>query len=175
LLDIGGASGTWTIEFLKAAPYAKATLFDLADVIPLAQKRITEASLSKRVSLVAGDFYKNDLPAGVDFVWLSAVTHQNSRKQNCDLFAKIYSALQEDGVLVIRDVVMNKSRTSPKTGALFAVNMLVATAAGGTYTFDEFREDLSYAGFVDATLLYRGEYMDSLIRAKKPPKLSFSD
>ncbi len=175
MLDIGGASGTWTIEFLKSVPQANATLFDLPDVIPLAQKRITEASLSKRVSLVAGDFYKDDLPASVDFVWLSAVTHQNSRQQNRELFSKIYSALQENGILVIRDVVMDESRTNPQTGALFAVNMLVATESGGTYTFDEFREDLSHAGFVDATLLYRGEYMNSLIRAKKPPKSSFSD
>ncbi len=168
LLDIGGACGTWTIAFLHAAPQAKAILFDLPDVIPLAKKYISDAGLIDRVTFITGDFYSNQLPAGADFAWLSAVTHQNSRKQNCELFTKIYSALQEDGVLVIRDVVMDESRTSPESGALFAVNMLVATEAGGTYTFGEFREDLSHAGFVEVTLLYRGKYTDSLICAKKP-------
>ena len=38
--DDGGASGTWTIAFLKAAPLARATLFDRPDVIPLARRRL---------------------------------------------------------------------------------------------------------------------------------------
>jgi len=167
LLDIGGGPGTWTIAFLRAVPGARATFFDLPDVIPLARRRITQAGLSDRVSLVAGDFYNDDLPAGADFAWLSGVAHQNSRQQNRALFARIYAALQDDGVLVIRDVVMDESRTKPVAGALFAVNMLVGTESGGTYTFDEFHEDLSDAGFSETTLIHHDENMSSLIRATK--------
>lgn len=167
LLDVGGASGTWTIAFLRAVPGARATLFDLPEVIPLAKKRIADAGLSERVTFMAGDFYSDELPAGADFAWLSAVAHQNSRRQNRALFARIYSSLKQGGVLVIRDVVMDESRTSPQAGALFAVNMLVATEAGSTYTLDEFREDLSQAGFTDVILLRRDEFMNSLIRTKK--------
>jgi hypothetical protein len=136
-------------------------------VIPLARQRIADAGLSDRVSLVAGDFYVDDLPAGADFAWLSGVAHQNSRQQNRALFARIYAALPRNGVLVIRDVVMNESRTEPVTGALFAVNMLVGTEAGGTYTFDEFRQDLTEAGFSEITLVHHDEYTGSLIRAVK--------
>ena len=82
LLDIGGASGTWTIAFLNAAPKAKATLFDLPPVISMAERRISEAGMSDRINLVAGDFYTDDLPEGVDLAWLGAVCHQNSREQN---------------------------------------------------------------------------------------------
>jgi len=166
LLDIGGASGAWTIAFLNAVPNATATIFDLPDVIPLAKKHIAEAGLSSRVDFVGGDFYSDELPKSADFVWLSAVTHQNSRRQNRELFTKIYSSLQKTGILIIRDVVMDESHTSPETGALFAVNMLVGTEAGGTYTFDEFREDLTHAGFTEVKLLHKGEYMNSLIRAE---------
>ena len=45
LLDIGGASGTWTIAFLRACPSAQATLFDLPHVIPMAQRRLAAARL----------------------------------------------------------------------------------------------------------------------------------
>ena len=79
LLDIGGASGTWTIAFLRAVPEATAVLFDLPQVMPLARERLTRAGLADRVSLVAGDFYTDDLPGGADFAWLSAIAHQNSR------------------------------------------------------------------------------------------------
>jgi SAM-dependent methyltransferase len=167
LLDIGGGPGTWTIALLCAAPGGRATLFDLPEVTPLAKQRIADAGLSDRVSLVAGDFYVDDLPAGADFAWLSGVAHQNSRQQNRALFAKIYAALPRNGVLVIRDVVMDESRTEPVAGALFAVNMLVGTEAGGTYTFDEFREDLTTTGFKKVTLIHRDEAMSSLIRAEK--------
>jgi len=167
LLDIGGASGTWTIVFLNAVPEAKATLFDLPSVISMAERRIAEAGLSDSVNLVPGDFYADDLPDGADLAWLGAICHQNSREQNRALFTKIHKALNDDGVVVIRDVVMDQSHTKPKAGALFAVNMLVATEGGGTYTFDEYSEDLCAAGFVEAELVHRDELMCSLIRARK--------
>ncbi len=168
LLDIGGASGTWTIEFLRAAPKASATLFDQPDVIPLAEKRVTEADMSDRIKLVAGDFYIDKLPAGADLAFLGAICHQNSREQNRALFEKVYEALKSGGCAVIRDVVMEPSRTSPQGGALFAVNMLVSTEKGKTYTFDEYKEDLTNAGFTEVQLIHHDQHMNSLIRAAKP-------
>ena len=170
LLDIGGASGAWTIAFLRSVSKAKATLFDLPPVISMAERRIAEAGLGDRVSLVPGDFYTDDLPDGADLAWLGAICHQNSREQNRALFTKIHKALKDDGVVVIRDVVMDPSHTSPKGGAMFAVNMLVATEGGGTYTFDEYSHDLSEAGFVEVKLVHRDEFMNSLIRAEKVQK-----
>jgi hypothetical protein len=167
LLDIGGASGTWTIAFLRAVPDATAVLFDLPEVLPLARDRLTRAGLADRVSLVAGNFYTDDLPGGADFAWLSAIAHQNSRAQNRALYRKIHSALTAGGSLVIRDIVMDATKTRPVAGALFAVNMLVGTEGGGTFTFEESREDLASAGFTDVEAVFQGEGMDSLIRATK--------
>jgi len=167
LLDVGGASGTWTIEFLKAVPGARATLFDLPSVIPMAERRISQAGFAERVDLVAGDFYQDDLPGGADLAFLGAIAHQNSRQQNRELFGKVRAALEPGGVVVIRDVVMDRSHTEPRAGALFAVNMLVATPGGGTYSFEEYSEDLRASGFGQAELVYRDEFMESLIRARK--------
>jgi len=165
VLDVGGASGTWTIALLRAQPGATATLFDLPHVIPMAQRRICEAGMSDRVKLVAGDFLHDPLPPGADLAWVSAIVHQNSRKQNRCLFSALAKALRDDGEILIRDVLMDDSRTSPATGALFAINMLVATDAGGTFTFDELREDLEAAGFVEVAVLRRDQGMNSIIHA----------
>lgn len=167
LLDVGGGPGTWTIAFLRAVPEARATLFDLPPVTLMARARFVEAGLADRVTLVGGDFYSDELPVGADMAWVSAICHQNSREQNRALFAKVHKALAGDGFLVIRDVVMDPSRTSPASGALFAVNMLTATEEGGTYTFDEYSEDLREAGFGEAVLVHQDEFMSSLIRAQK--------
>jgi precorrin-6B methylase 2 len=167
MLDIGGGPGTWTIAFLRAADEAKATLFDLPAVIPIARQQFAEAGLSDRVTLVGGDYNADALPKGADLAWLGAICHQNSRQQNRDLFTRTNAALSDEGVIVIRDVIMDCSRTSPPAGALFAINMLVATEGGGTYTFDEYSEDLRAAGFDEVTLVHKDEFMNSLIRAGK--------
>lgn len=167
ILDVGGGPGTWSIAFLRAVPEARATLFDLPAVIPIAKQQFAEAGLTDRVTLIGGDFYTDTLPEGVDLVWLGAICHQNSRQQNRDLFSKVHAALADDGFIVIRDMVMDPSHTSPVGGALFAINMLVATEGGGTYTFGEYREDLCAAGFTEVELVHRDELMSSLIRARK--------
>ncbi len=168
LLDIGGGSGTWTIAMLRATPRATAVIFDLPDVIELARRRIGETDLADRVSFVAGDLYSDNLPAGADLAWVSAIVHQNSRQQNRELFAKVFSALDAGGRVLIRDVVMDESRTSPPTGAIFAVNMLTATSGGGTFTLAELSQDLASAGFKDVTLVRKDPGMNSVVEATKP-------
>jgi len=45
--------------------------------------------------------------------------------------------------------------------------MLVNTAGGSTYTFDEIRDWLEEAGFASVRLLKAGEHMDALVEAFK--------
>jgi len=168
LLDLGGASGTWTIAFLRACPTATATLFDLPHVIPMARRRLAAAGLGHRVKLVAGNFMEHPLPQGADLAWVSAIAHQNSRDQNRALFAKVFQALIPGGRIAIRDILMEKTRTRPVAGALFAINMLVATEGGSTFTFDELLEDLEAAGFQRVRVLRRDEAMNSVVLAAKP-------
>jgi hypothetical protein len=168
LLDLGGGSGTWTIPFLRLYPTAAATIFDLPEVIPMAERPLRNAGMADRVRLVAGSFYTDELPGGADLAWVSAIVHQNSPEQNRAMFGKVFAALVPGGRILIRDVVMDEDRTSPPMGAFFAVNMLVGTPAGGTFTFSQLRDDLAAAGFTDATLLRRGEAMDSIVCATKP-------
>lgn len=167
LLDIGGASGTWTMAFLRCVPKARATIFDLPDVISMARQRLTETGFIDRIDLVAGDYHTDPLPEGADFVWLSAIAHQNSREQNRALFGKIHDALAPGGTLAIRDIVMDEDHVHPPGGALFAVNMLVGTDRGGTFSLGEYRADLESAGFVNIELVHRDEWMNSLVRATR--------
>jgi len=168
LLDIGGASGTYTIAVLKKNPGMTGILFDLAGVIPMAKERIGEEGLLDRVELAIGDFYEDELPIGCDLALLSAIIHQNSNAENIELYRKIFRALDPGGAVLIRDHVMDESRTSPAGGAFFALNMLVNTRAGDTYTFGEIKESLETAGFTDVKWLRGGERMDGLVEARKP-------
>ncbi len=168
LMDIGGGSGTYTIAFLKHNPRLQAVLFDLEDVVNMARERIESEGCLDRVQIVAGDFYRDELPGGCDLALLSAIIHQNGPKQNLELYAKIFSALDPGGMLIIRDHIMDESRTKPPEGALFAINMLVNTRNGDTYTFAEVEQDLKDVGFGNIKMLRSGEKMDCLVTAGKP-------
>ena len=168
LLDVGGAMGTYTVAFLQAVPEMKATLFDRPEVIEIARPFLKSVGLLHRVTLVAGDFYQDEFPKGHDLAFVSAIIHQNSSEQNLNLFLKAFRSLDSGGRVIIRDHVMDPDRTRPVEGAIFAVNMLVATTGGNTYTFDEIRAGLTQAGFINIRLLQPGEHMDALVEATKP-------
>jgi hypothetical protein len=168
LIDVGGASGTYTIAFLTAVPEMKATIFDRKNVIPIARERLTKSGVLDRVTLTSGNFYEDELPPDQDLAFVSAIIHQNSPSENIELFKKISRALIPQGRLIIRDYVMEPDRTSPRNGAIFAVNMLMNTEGGGTYTFEEIKSWLIKAGFNKVRLLQTGEHMDALVEAFKP-------
>jgi SAM-dependent methyltransferase len=167
LLDVGGASGTWTLAFLRVVPDATATLFDLPDAIHHAAHRLAGTEFTSRVTLHTGDFYSEPLPGGADYAWVSAIIHQHSREESRRLFAKIHAALVPGGRIAIRDVVMQPDRTRPVFGALFAINMLVNTEAGGTFTFDEIAEDLHAAGFHNPRLAVAADDMTAVVEGTK--------
>ena len=168
LLDVGGASGTYTIAFLRVVSEMKATLFDKPEVIEMARERLSNAGMIGRVTLVSGDFYQDELPPGHDLSFVSAIIHQNSPGQNLDLFNKVFRSLNRGGRILIRDHVMGPDRIHPKDGAIFSVNMLLGTPGGRTYTFEEIETSLSRAGFTGIRLLKKGEHMDALVEAFKP-------
>lgn len=167
LLDIGGASGTYTRAFLEQNPGMTAVLFDLAHAIPLARVQLERAGLLGRVELVAGDFYRDELPCGADLALLSAIIHQNSPAEDLALYRRVHRALEPGGELLIRDYFMDPSRTAPPRGALFALNMLVGTPGGDTHTLEEVRDRLHQAGFVDVRLVRPGDVMDAVVSARK--------
>lgn len=168
LIDVGGASGSYTIALLQRHPAMSATLFDLPPVVEMARDRIAAAGLADRVEFVGGNFDTDDLPPGHDLALLSAIIHQNSRDENVALYRKIAAALAPGGRLVIRDHVMSEDRTQPPDGALFAVNMLVGTPGGSCYTLAEIADDLATAGFARISQIRSGHAMDSLIEAFLP-------
>lgn len=165
LLDVGGGPATYTLAFVRAVPGLRATLFDLPAVVELARERVEAAGLGDRVDLVAGDLRTDAFPGGHDLAFVSAIIHMLGPGGNVDLFRKVHDALVPGGRIVIRDHVMSPDRTAPRAGAFFAVNMLVGTEAGGTFTFEEIASWLVEAGFERPRLTRDGERMDALVEA----------
>ena len=147
VLDLGGGSGAYAIAFAQARADLTADVLDLATVVPIAQRHIDEAGLTRRVKTQAGDLNDDRYGIGYDLVFVSAICHMNGPDENRRMLGKVFAALASAGRVVIQDFVLNADKTEPKTGALFALNMLVGTAAGSTYSEAEYVDWLRGAGF----------------------------
>lgn len=151
VLDVGGGSGAYAMAFVRARRGITAVVFDLPSVVPLTRTYIQEEGLSAEVDTATGDYLRDSLGGGYDLVFLSAVIHSNSADQNRLLIQKAAAALEPGGRLVVQDFLMNEDRTGPLQAALFALNMLVGTEAGDTYTESELRSWMAAAQLHDIT------------------------
>jgi predicted O-methyltransferase YrrM len=147
LLDVGGGSGAYSIAFARANPALHADILDLAAVEPIAQRHIREAGVADRVRVRAGDLRCDALGEGYDMVFLSAICHMLDPAQNRDLLRRCMEALRPGGRIVIQDFILEPDKTSPRFAALFALNMLVGTRGGSSYSEPEYAAWLGEAGF----------------------------
>ena len=146
MLDIGGGSGAFSMKFIEINQNMKAVVFDLSYVIPLTKKYVESFPLKERISYITGNYLEDDFGSGYDLIFLSAIVHINSFDENKRLIKKCYDALNSGGQIIIKDWVMNEDRTFPASGAYFALNMLVGTRSGDTYTENEMKDWLLSAG-----------------------------
>jgi SAM-dependent methyltransferase len=147
VLDVGGGSGAYSMAFVNRKPEIEATVFDLPNVVPITKKFLVKEGCGDRIKTYGGDYTKDDLPTGFDLIFLSAIIHSNSLETNQDLIKKCFKSLNKKGKIIIQDWIMNKDRTQPASGAIFAINMLVGTEEGDCFTEQEVTELLKVAGF----------------------------
>jgi (2Fe-2S) ferredoxin/predicted O-methyltransferase YrrM len=147
MLDVGGGSGAYSIAFANSCPDLRADIFDLPTVTPLARRYVAAAKLTDRIATRDGDMRFGSFGSGYDLVLVSAICHMFGPAENIDLLKRCRAALAPGGRLVIQDFILESDKTSPRSAALFALNMLVGTAAGSSYSVDEYTAWMRDAGF----------------------------
>ncbi len=146
MLDVGGGSGAYSMMFIEKNKDIKAAIFDLPNVIPLAQRYVENGGKSDSISFITGDYLQDDFGSGYDLILLSAIVHINSFEENKLLIKKCASALNSKGQIIINDYIMSEDRIEPKVGVMFALNMLTSTVQGDTYTESEITSWFADAG-----------------------------
>jgi len=156
LLDLGGGPATSAIIFCRHHPELNCVVFDLPEVVPIAEEEIAAAGLGKRITTLAGDYLATDSPdassdigSGYDCVYISNIIHSLSPAETALLVGKSHAALDAGGTIILKDFFLADSRTEPAFGARFSINMLVGTEGGKSYTWTETEQILTDSGFVD--------------------------
>jgi acetylserotonin N-methyltransferase len=158
-VDLGGGTGHLALAFLDRYPNAKATVFDLPQVIPLTRE-ITQ----NRVATIAGDFFQDPLPPA-DCYAAARILHDWPLPQIQKLLAKIHEALPPNGRLLICEMLVNETRTGPAKAMMQSLNMLTCTE-GQERTAAEYDALCKAAGFKTVQAKTTGAPVDAVLAIK---------
>jgi acetylserotonin N-methyltransferase len=158
-VDLGGATGHLALAARDAYPGIKPTLFDLPSVIEVAKEHVGD-----RVSLVAGDFFVDPLPAA-DLYAIGRILHDWTEVKIVALLNKIHAALAHGGGLLIAEKLLKEDRSGSVTTHMQSLNMLVCTE-GRERTLSEYSSLLRGAGFREISGRITGAPLDALLALK---------
>ena len=150
VLDIAAGSGVWGIVLAQNSEQVRVTAVDWADVMPRTRNMVARFGLADRFSYIEGDLLQVAFGAGYNIATLGHILHSEGVDRSRALLAKVFNALSSGGTIAIAEFLVNADRTGPLNALFFAVNMLVNTDNGDTYSFEEIASWLSAAGFVNA-------------------------
>jgi ubiquinone/menaquinone biosynthesis C-methylase UbiE len=167
VLDIGCGSAVWSIAIAKADPQARITAFDYPKVLETTRQFAEREGVGDRAEYLPGDLRAANFPErSYDVAILGNIVHGEGEASAHDLFARIHRALDSGGRLAIIDMIPNDERTGPPFALLFALNMLVNTDQGDTYTLTQYREWLTGAGFARVETLDIGSHSPAIVVTK---------
>ena len=147
LLDIGSGPGTYPIYLSGKDPKLKTTIFDLPGTLKITERFVQASGLENRIRLIPGDYRVDPIPGRYQAVFLSNIIHAESDETNAALMRKVYQCLEKGGRIVIKDHILDDTRTHPRVGAIFSLLMLLTTAYGRCYSFNEVKRWLEEASF----------------------------
>ncbi len=168
VLDLAAGSGVWGIAQAQASSHVNVTAVDWPGVLPVTQKTVARFGLSERFSFREGDLQEADFGSGYQLATLGHILHSEGIERSRALLAKTFAALAPGGTIAIAEFLVNPERTGPINGLFFAVNMLVNTDNGDTYSFEEISSWLTEAGFTNPRTL-EAPGPSPLILATRPP------
>ena len=145
LVDVGGATGPFSVAALRAAPQLRAVVFDLPEIRPLAEETAHAHGLADRLRFVGGDFFTDELPSG-DCLAFGYILSDWDDETCVELLSKAYRACTAPGRVLIMDRLFADNRTGPLSTA--AMNLVMHVEMAGRHrTAAEFVALLTEAGF----------------------------
>jgi len=153
VLDLAAGSGVWGIAQAQSSPNVQVTAVDWPEVIDITKKTAARFGLSDRFSFIEGDLLDVSFGSGHNVATLGHILHSEGEARSRKLLAKTFAALASGGTIAVQEFLVNKERTGPVNGLFFAVNMIVNTQEGNTWSFEEIGAWLEEAGFTNPRLL----------------------
>lgn len=149
VLDLGAGSGVWSIAVAQSSPRVTVTAVDFPGVLPVTKKFTERFGLAERYTFVAGNLGDVDFGRDHNLVLIGHILHSEGVERSKKLLRKCFDALAPGGTIAIQEFLVNPDHSGPAMGVIFAVNMLINTDSGDTWSFEEISAWLKEAGFTN--------------------------
>jgi demethylspheroidene O-methyltransferase len=146
VLDVGGGQGTFLSRLAQHATHLQLRLFDLPEVVTLANVNFARQGLQARAKATPGSFLLDPLPRGADLVTLIRVAHDHPDDDVRTVLAAIFAALPVGGTLLLAEPMAQEPENAPQGDAYFHFYLL-AMGAGRLRTSRELMTMMAQAGF----------------------------
>jgi ubiquinone/menaquinone biosynthesis C-methylase UbiE len=154
ILDVAAGSAVWSIPFVLKCFSGQVTAVDFAPVLDVARKYVRRFGMEDRYTFSDGDIREVDFGVDkYDFVLLGHICHSEGASWSKRLIEKCYRALKADGRLLIMDYVVDEERKTELIPLLVALNALLGTDEGDTFSFSDYKRWLIETGFSDVQSL----------------------
>jgi hypothetical protein len=167
VLDLAAGSGVWGIALAQQSPQVRLSAVDWPQVLETTKRVAARHGVAERLTPIAGDLLEADFGSGYHVAILGHILHSEGERRSRQLLRKTFDALASGGTIAIAEFVPNDERTGPPNALIFAVNMVVNTEEGDTFTFQEISQWLKEAGFIKPRQL-EAPAPSPLILANKP-------
>ena len=147
VLDVAAGHGVFGITIAEQYPQSRITALDWPNVLAVAAENAQRAGVANRHSLKPGSAFDIDWGGPYDIVLLTNFFHHFDIPTCEQLAAKAYAALAPGGRAFTLEFIPDADRVTPRSTATFALTMLATTARGDAYTFAEYEQIFTHAGF----------------------------
>ncbi len=168
VLDLAAGSGVWSVAMAKESPHVTVTAIDWPGIIPITRKVTEREGVAPRYRFVANDLLAADFGSGHSIAILGHILHSEGEERSRHLLQKTFDALAPGGTVAIAEILVDPDRTGPLPALLFAVNMLVNSENGDTFSLDEISTWLDAAHFDQVRTVNAPGLARKIILATKP-------
>lgn len=167
VVDVACGSGVWGIPYAEADRTTRVTAQDFPAVLKVTRQYLRRHDVLHQYDFLPGDLKTVDFGVGgFDVAILGNIVHSEGERSSRNLFRRLHRALVPRGRIVIVDMVPNDQRTGPAFPVFFALNMLLNTESGDTYTLAEYTRWLKEAGFARVATADIGSHSPLIIATK---------
>jgi ubiquinone/menaquinone biosynthesis C-methylase UbiE len=148
VIDVACGSCVWGIAVAERDPEARITAQDFPGVLTVTREYLKRHGVERQFDFLPGDLKTVDFGREqYDLALLGNILHSEGAQSSQNLLKRLHAALRPGGRVAIIDFLTNDDRSAPPFPVFFALNMLLHTEHGDTYSLADYTRWLAEAGF----------------------------
>ena len=142
MMDLGGGSGVMSLALLRRNPHLSALIVDIPNVCAVGREIAAENAMEDRITYLAADYVRDELPAGFDLV-----LECDSGPYEGSFFRKVRTILNPGGRLVIVYQLAASEGVATPAWVHWAFLASMGNPDYAVLTIENVRKQLEGAGF----------------------------